>query len=54
MNSLRMRGKRLFIASKQTTYASGRLYEDILEEVEAQLMKVVDRTPQFNIGELTD
>ena len=25
-----------------------------MEEVEAQLMKVVDRTPQFTIGELTD
>ena len=35
-------------------YEAGRPYEDILEEVEAQLMKVVDRTPQFNIGELTD
>ena len=35
-------------------YEAGRPYEDILEEVEAQLMKVVDHTPQFNIGELTD
>ena len=35
-------------------YEAGRPYEDILEEVEAQLMKVVDRTPQFNIGELMD
>lgn len=35
-------------------FEAGRPYEDILEEVEAQLMKVVDRTPQFNIGELTD
>ena len=33
-------------------YEAGRPYEDILEEVEAQLMKVVDHTPQFNIGEL--
>ena len=30
-------------------YEAGRPYEDILEEVEAQLMKVVDHTPQFNI-----
>ena len=35
-------------------YEAGRPYEDILEEVEAQLMKVVDHTPQFNIGELTN
>ena len=35
-------------------YEAGRPYEDILKEVEAQLMKVVDRTPQFNIGDLTD
>lgn len=35
-------------------YEAGRPYEDILEEVEAQLMKAVDRTPQFNIGKLTD
>ena len=35
-------------------YEAGRPYEDILEEVEAQLMKVVDCTPNFDIGELTD
>lgn len=35
-------------------YEAGRPYDDILEEVEAQLMKVVYHTPQFNIGELTD
>ena len=35
-------------------YEAGRPYEDILEEVEAQLMKVVDRTPNFDIGEPTD
>jgi hypothetical protein len=35
-------------------YEAGCPYEDILEEMEAQLMKVVDRTPNFDIGELTD
>ena len=35
-------------------YEAGRPYEDILEEMEAQLMKIVDRTPNFDIGELTD
>ena len=35
-------------------FEAGRPYEDILKEVEAQLMKVVDRTSQFNIEELTD
>ena len=33
---------------------AGRPYKDILGEVEVQLMKVVDRTPQFNVGELSD
>ena len=36
------------------TYEEGRPYEDILEEVEAQLMKVVNRIPNFDIRELTD
>ena len=36
------------------TYEAGRPYEDILEEVEAQLMKVVNRIPNFDIRELTD
>ena len=35
-------------------YQAGRPYQDILEDVEAHLMKVVDRTPNFDIGELTD
>ena len=35
-------------------YEEGRPYQDILQEVEDQLMKIVDRTPQFNIGELSD
>ncbi|MBQ9030624.1 MAG: hypothetical protein IJ106_04115 [Parasporobacterium sp.] len=35
-------------------YEAGRPFEDILKEVEAQLMKVVDRTPQFNVGELSN
>ena len=35
-------------------YEAGRPYQDILHEVEDQLMKIVDRTPQFNIGELSD
>ena len=35
-------------------FEAGRPYEDILEEVEAQLMKVVNRIPNFDIRELTD
>ncbi|MBQ4425065.1 MAG: hypothetical protein II882_04955 [Lachnospiraceae bacterium] len=35
-------------------YEAGHPYHDILQEVEDQLMKIVDRTPQFNIGELSD
>ena len=35
-------------------YEAGRPFEDILKEVEAQLMKIVDRTPQFNIEEMSD
>lgn len=35
-------------------YESGRLYEDIVQEVEAQLMRIVDRTPAFDIGALQD
>lgn len=35
-------------------YEAGRPFEDILKEVEVQLMKVVDRTPQFNVGELSN
>lgn len=35
-------------------YEAGRPFEDILKEVEAQLMKIVDRTPQFDVREMSD